>query len=104
MSKIKHKLKLFWYYTESSYVSFLRIFGFKPNTSVIPHGKYCYVIDVEKNKKEPCSDGSLWISVCKYFRGTNKTGGIACTYLGFYGFDPCLYDSCKVCGVNDCND
>jgi hypothetical protein len=26
---------------------------------------------------------------------------VACIYVGFYGFDFCLYDQCKICGVND---
>ena len=33
--------------------------------------------------------------------GLQKTGGIACTYIGYYGFDPCLYDECKICGQNE---
>jgi hypothetical protein len=26
---------------------------------------------------------------------------VACIYVGFYGFDFCLYDQCKICGIND---
>ena len=98
---MKHKLRLLWYYAETRYVKLLRIFGVRRSTSVIPKGQYCYVWDEERNTKEPCSDGGYWIKTCKYYRSTTKTGGVACTYTGYYGFDPCLYDQCKICGVNN---
>jgi hypothetical protein len=98
---MKHKLKLLWYYIETRYVKLLSIFGIRRSASVIPLGQYCYVWDEERNTKELCSDGGYWIKTCKYFRGTPKTGGIACTYTGFFGFDICLYDRCKMCGEND---
>ena len=98
---MKNILKLLWYYTETRYVKLLRIFGVGRSVSVIPKGQYCYVLDEERNTKEPSTDGGYLIKPCKYYRSTVKTGGVACTYTGFYGFDFCLYDRCKICGVND---
>lgn len=95
---MKHKLRLLWYYAETRYVKLLRIFGVRRSAFVIPKGQYCYVLDEERNTKEPCSDGGYWIKTCKYYRSIPKTGGVACTYTGFFGFDCCLYDQCKICG------
>lgn len=86
---MKHKLRLLWYYAETRYVKLLRIFGVSRSVSVIPKGQYCYVLDEER------------YTTCKYYRSTQKTGGVACTYTGFFGFDVCLYDQCKICGEND---
>lgn len=97
---MRNGLRLIWYYTETRYAKLLRMLGVKRNASVIPGGLYCYVPDDERNKKEPLENG-YWVKRCKYYRGTPKTGGIACTYIGYYGFDPCLYDQCKICGEND---
>lgn len=60
---------------------------------------YCYTFDFERNEKEP-EENSLWIKTCPYYRSTTKTGGIGCTFSGFYGFDCCLYDQCKICSEN----
>lgn len=98
---MKHKLRLLWYYAETRYVKLLRIFGGKRNASVIPKGQYCCVWDEERNTKEPCTDSGHWIKSCKYYRSTPQTGGIACTYIGYYGFDPCLFVQCKICGKNN---
>jgi hypothetical protein len=95
---MKHKLKILWYYIETRYANLLILLGFKRDTSVIPKGQYCSVLDEERNMKEPCTNGSHYIKTCKYYRGTSKTGGIACIYTGFFGFDVCLYDQCKICG------
>ena len=95
---MKHKLILLWYYAETRYVKLLRIFSVRRSASVIPKGQYCYVWDEERNTKEPTN--GYWIKTCKYYRSTPKTGGVACTYTGYYGFDPCLYDQCKICGKN----
>lgn len=62
---------------------------------------YCYEYDEERNTKEPINDGGYWVKTCKYYRSTPKTKGVACTYVGYMGFDPCLYDQCKICGVKD---
>ena len=98
---MKHKLKLLWYYAETRYAKLLCIFGVRRSASIIPKGQYCYVWDEERNINEPCTDGGYWIKTCKYYRSTLKTGGVACTYTGFFGFDFCLYDQCKICGEND---
>ena len=98
---MKTKLRLLWYWLETRYVILLRLFGVVRSASVIPKGQYCYVRDEERNAKEPCVDGGYWIKICKYYRSTPKTRGIACTYVGFFGFDFCLYDECKICGEND---
>lgn len=59
---------------------------------------YCYEY-VDRTEKEP-ADG-YWTKPFKYYRSTPKTKGIACTYVGHIGFDVCLYDQCKICGVKD---
>ncbi len=88
---VKNAIKLLWYYIETRYAKLLHVLGISRNASIIPKGVYCYVRD-EKNNN---------IKVCKYYRSTPKNGGIACIYKGFFGFDPCLYDQCKICGKND---
>lgn len=93
-------MKKVLYYIESRYIRLIRFLGIKGDASVIPDGIYCYVYDEERNKKEPCKDGSYWIKTCKYYRSTKNTGGIACAYSGFYGFDFALYDQCKICSEN----
>ena len=89
------------YYIETRYTKLLRLFNIRKDTNIIPKGMYCYVYDDEKNEndenKEPFS---YWIKTCKYYRSNDK-GGIACTYVGFYGFNFCLYDQCKICGKNE---
>lgn len=101
MKKIKLWIKLLWYYIETRFTKVLNFFGVKKDISLIPDGLYCYTFDYEKNKNEPCKDGGYWIKTCKYYRSTSETKGIACTYEGYYGFDLCLYDQCKICGVNN---
>ncbi len=98
---MKTKLRLLWYWLETRYAKLLRLFGVVRSTNCIPHGMYCYEYDEERNTKEPSNDGSYWINTCKYYRSTPKTKGVACTYVGYMGFDPCLYDQCKICGVKD---
>lgn len=97
---MRYKIKLLWYYIETRCAKLLRMLGLKYDTAVIPKGAYCYVWDEERNIKEPCADGGHWIKTCKYYRSTPKTRGIACIYMGFFGFDFCLYDQCKICGEN----
>ena len=98
---MKTFFKLIWYYIETKYIKLLCIFGKKLDASIIPTGIYCYCVDKERNITHPCTDGGYWIKTCKYYRSTPKTGGIACTYVGYYGFDFCLYDQCKICGINN---
>lgn len=98
---MKTNLKLFQYYVEAKFYKILNRFGLKRDTTVIPCGSYCYSLDNELNANEPCGDGGYWIKTCKYYRSTAKTKGIACTYIGYFGFDPCLYDQCKICGENE---
>lgn len=96
---MKYKIKLLWYYVEVGYAKLLRLFNVRRSTSPIPKGTpYCYEYDEERNTKEP-TDG-YWIKPCRYYRSTPKTKGVACTYVGYIGFDPCLYDQCKICGVD----
>ena len=97
---VKEFIILLWFYLETKFMRFLKLFRFKSDSSVIPNGMYCYTIDNERNVNQPCKNGEYWIKPCKYFRGTQKTGGIACTYVGYFGFDPCLFDQCKICSVN----
>lgn len=97
---MKDKIKLCWYYLETRYTKLLMLFGYLKSSDPIPtNTPYCYLWDDEKNKQEPI-DG-YWIKTCKYYRSTPKTRGIACTYVGYFGFDLCLYDQCKICGVNE---
>lgn len=98
---MKYKIILVWYYLETRYTKLLRIIGIKRNASIIPNGQYCYDLDEERNANQPHTNGGYWIKPCKYYRSTPKTKGIACTYTGFFGFDFCLYDQCKICGQND---
>ena len=95
---MRTKLRLLWYWLETRYAKLLRLFGVVRSTDCIPDGMYCYEYDEERNAKEP-ADG-YWLKTCKYYRSTPKTKGIACTYVGYMGFDPCLYDQCKICDVN----
>lgn len=97
MRKIKDKLKIVKYYLEILWCKLALFFGVEKDTGPIPEGPYCYTFDEERNKKEPI-DG-YWIKTCKYYRSTKTTGGIACTYVGYFGFDFGLYDQCKICGV-----
>jgi len=97
--QIKYKIKVAWYYIEVGYAKLLRLFNVRRSISPIPKGTpYCYVWDEERNKKEPIN--GYWIKPCKYYRSM-KGSSAACTYVGFIGFDPCLGDQCKICGVND---
>jgi hypothetical protein len=95
---MKTSLKLLWYYIETRYTKLLNLFNIPHNPNFIPRGVYCYEIDAGMNINIP-KDKGYWVKVCKYYRTSSRTKGIACTYTGYYGFD--LYDSCKVCGVND---
>jgi len=97
---MKQIIKLSWYYLETRYTKVLRFFHIIKDESIIPKGPYCYEYDEERNKEYPLASG-YWIKLCKYYRSTPKTRGMACTYLGFYGNDCCLYDQCKICGVNE---
>jgi len=94
-------IKLLWYWVEIKYVKLVRIFGIIPSTDCIPKGMYCYEHDKERSIKEPLKDGEYWIKICKYHRSTQKTKGIACTYIGYMGFDPSLYDQCKICNIKE---
>jgi hypothetical protein len=93
---IKHKFKLLWYYLETRYTKLLHLFGIEKDSSVIPKGMYCYNCEEDKNSKD-----KICFKPCKYYRSTEKTGGIACTYIGFFGFDYVFFDSCKICNVNN---
>lgn len=87
-------LRTIWCYIEVLYAKSLVLIGIKKTTSVIPNGPYCYTwLD------RP--DGSLGgkVKVCKYFRHAGEDS--ACTYVGFIGWDSCLSDQCKICGVNE---
>ena len=94
---MKTKFKLIGIWLE---VKFSKLFKIKHDSSKIPQGMYCYCADNERNEKEPL-ENEMWIKTCPYFRSTTKTGGIGCTFIGFYGFDFCLYDECKICSINE---
>ncbi len=95
---MKYKIKVLWYYIEIGFAKLLRLFNIKRSTKPIPkETAYCYIIDEEKNKKEPI-DG-YWIKPCKYYRAMEEQSYGGCTYVGFIGFDPLLGDQCKICNV-----
>lgn len=97
---MKTKITLIKYYIETLFTKCLKLFNIKYDTSVIPTGMYCYTNDIERNKTNPLTEG-YWTKTCPYYRSTNETKGIACTFEGFYGFDVCLNDQCKICGINE---
>jgi hypothetical protein len=77
----------------------LKKFGYKQNIDVIPKDTmYCYKWDEEKNANDP--EGG-WIITCPYYRLIQPMCYAACTYTGYIGFDPCLADQCKICGINE---
>lgn len=100
---MKEKFELIWYYVETRYTKLLNFFNFKKDSLIIPKGMYCYEYDEERNIKDPSYDGGYWIKTCKYYRSTSR-GGVACTFTGYFGFDPCLYDQCKICSENELED
>lgn len=92
-------MKIIAVFFEVIFARILLFFGIEKNKEPIPKNTpYCYVIDHERNEKEPI-DG-YWIKPCKYYRRL-KNGNSACTYIGFMGFDVCHNDQCKICGVKD---
>jgi len=93
-------LKVIWYYIECCWTKIQRLFGYRKDTSVIPKGEYCYILDEERNKTHTCKDGGYWIKPCPYFRNFYKQGYSACTYTGFIGWSMCHWDQCKICGIN----
>jgi len=96
-----NKIRLAWYFAETRYTRLLKMFGKEKDDSVIPRGMYCYIHDEDREAREPFVGFGYWTKTCKYYRSTSTTGGIACTYLGYYGHDLCLYDQCKICGCNE---
>ena len=99
---MRTKLKLLWCWIETRYANLLHLFGVVRSTDCIPNGTYCYEYDEERNAKKPANGYyGYWIKPCKYYRSIPKTNVVACTYVGYMGFDPCLYDQCKICGVKD---
>jgi len=87
------------YWIEVQFIKMIRFFGINGDESKIPNGFYCYDYDEKRNTEDPCDEG-YWIKTCKYFRSIKGRGGVACTYIPYYGFDFCLYDQCKICGEN----
>jgi hypothetical protein len=77
-----------------------RLLGFKFKTDEILNGQYCYVFDGTSgiNKKT----GYTWYGTktCPYYKTLYKNKS-ACLYLGFFGWDLCLNDQCKICGVKN---
>jgi len=97
---MKTKIILFGYWIETRITKILNFFNISYDIGPIPEGMYCYEWDKERNEKEPLENG-YWTKTCKYYRSTPKTKGMACTYIGYYGFDFCLYDQCKICGIKN---
>ena len=62
---------------------------------------YCYKINYGK-LKQYMIEKRIGIPVirCKWYEWLpNDNNG--CKYVGFKGFDLCLYDQCKICGVSE---
>jgi hypothetical protein len=97
---LKYKFTILWYFIEIYSGKLLNLLNIRKDTSVIPKGPYCYVIDEERNKKEPITDG-YWTKNCKYYRSMRGQCNAGCTYVGFIGWDICLGDQCKICGENE---
>ena len=94
---------IWWCYIEVGFAKLLRFFGIRYSDLPIPKDTlYCYVIDEERNNKEPLEQG-YWIKPCKYYRHINNSNA-GCVYVGFIGFDPCFADQCKICGVSEDDD
>ena len=94
---MKNSILSLWYFIEALFNRIRILFGYKFDKKCIPKGRYCY--ELENNGKDHPLVCCYIKKVCRYYR-SNKHGGIACMYLGFYGFDLCLYDQCKICDVN----
>ena len=79
--------------------SIRKLCGHKFDTSVIPEGMYCYVLDGRSGIND---EGNSWQGTkpCPYYRSLNGELHSACTYVGFVGFDLCLGDQCKICNEN----
>ena len=97
---MKDRILLIWYWLEVKYAQLLYLFGVVRSALPIPEGMYCYEYDDERNATKADNDYGYYIKPCKYYRSTPKTKGVACTYMGYFGFDPCLYDQCKICSEN----
>lgn len=83
-------LKLIWTTIEILYTKALGALYLVKDPRPIPHNTpYCYTID---------NDGQL--NVCKYYRKVNKDKS-ACTFEGYMGYDVCLHDMCKICGISE---
>jgi len=91
-------IKAILIHIEIFFIRIFKFFGYNQDLTKIPKGYYCYTVDNERNKKEHI-DG-YWFIPCPYFRATRKQGGYGCTLENFVGFDPLLYDQCKICNVN----
>ena len=72
-------------------------FGYKYDKSQIPEGQYCYIPDIEKNKK--AEKWTYYIIPCKYYKTLGKHWN-GCKYLGIITDDFVFDDQCKMCGEN----
>ena len=95
---MKYVIKIILNYIEIFFLKLARLVGIYPDSSIIPRGNYCYVIDDERNKIEPI-DG-YWTKQCKYYRNMKGQLNAGCTYVAFIGEDVCLGDQCKICNEN----
>jgi hypothetical protein len=90
--------KIYRYIKYSIVCFFIRVFKIKKDKKHIPYGYYCYVPDIERNKKEPLLS-EYWIIPCKHYKYISENNR-ACTYLGYIGNDMLLWDQVKICGIN----
>ncbi len=78
-------IKLLWY-------KVLRLFN-RIDSSVIPQNtNYCYqgISETYDGRK---------VRFCKYYKRLKNDNSV-CYFVGFKGFDVCLYDQCKICNIS----
>lgn len=93
-TEIGYRIKILW-------LKIQKLRGKQLDESVIPKGLYCYSVTEEELKRvhSPDWNGTYNITPCPYF-GCMRDHKAACFYMGFIGWDPCLWDQCKICGKN----
>lgn len=88
--KMDIKMKNITILFEVLYAKALGVIGLMKDPRPIPRNTpYCYTID---------NEGQL--NVCPYYRKVNKDKSV-CTFEGYIGYDVCLHDMCKICGISD---
>lgn len=62
----------------------------KKKIKLIPKDDYCYTwVNISKGTIKPCP-----------YLGKHKEGWNICNFVGYYNWDVCLDDCCKICNYN----